>query len=250
MTTWILLRGLTRACHHWGGFVSLFERAVADAHVVALELPGNGSLYRMRSPATVAGMATYCRDELARRGITPPYRILALSLGAMVAVEWAVSHPAEVTHCVLINTSLRPFSPSYRRLRPGNYPALLRLAFGYAGPQARERAILRMTSTLHADDTALVRDWGAFRATHPVASGNAIRQLLAAARYRAPLAPPAAAVLLLAGSGDRLVHPDCSQSIATAWHRELRLHPWAGHDLPLDDGAWVAHQVGEWLRVC
>ncbi|MBC8058528.1 MAG: alpha/beta hydrolase, partial [Rhizobiales bacterium] len=25
-------------------------------------------------------------------------------------------------------------------------------------------------------------------------------------------------------------------------------HPWAGHDLPLDDGEWVALQVSNWLQ--
>lgn len=245
-TTWILLRGLTRACHHWGGFAGMLERTLGDARVVALELPGNGSLHRMNSPASIPGMAAYCRSALAQRGIVPPYRILAMSLGAMVAVDWASAHPAEVTHCVLVNTSLRPFSPFYRRLRPANYPTLLRVALGVRA-QAAERAVLRMTSVVHADDSALAQDWAAFRAAHPVSAGNALRQVLAAACYRAPLAPPAGDTLLLAGAGDGLVDPECSRVIATRWCRELRVHPTAGHDLPLDDGPWVAAQVADWL---
>ena len=51
-----------------------------------------------------------------------------MSLGAMVAVDWAARHPEELAGCVLINTSLRPFSPWYQRLRPANYGALLRPA--------------------------------------------------------------------------------------------------------------------------
>ena len=34
-----------------------------------------------------------------------------MSLGAMVAVAWANAHPQELARCVLINASLRPFSP-------------------------------------------------------------------------------------------------------------------------------------------
>lgn len=245
-TTWILLRGLTRACHHWGGFAGMLEHTLGEARVVALELPGNGSLHRMRSPASIPAMAAYCRTALAQRDIAPPYRILAMSLGAMVAVAWADAHPAEVTHCVLINTSLRPFSPFYRRLRPANYAALLRVALG-ARAQAAERRILRMTSAVHADDAELAQDWAEFRALHPVSAGNALRQVFAAVCYRAPRAQPPADTLFLAGAGDRLVDPDCSRAITLAWRRELRVHPTAGHDLPLDDGPWVASQVADWL---
>lgn len=245
-TTWILLRGLTRACHHWGGFADTFERALGDARVIALELPGNGSLHRINSPASIPGMAAYCRSALEQRGIAPPYRILAMSLGAMVAVAWASAHPAEVTHCVLVNTSLRPFSPFHRRLRLANYPTLLRVALG-APALAAERTILRMTSAVHADDAALVQDWAGFRTLHPVSAGNALRQVLAAACYRAPLAPPPADMLLLAGAGDRLVDPACSRAIAVRWRRALRVHASAGHDLPLDDAPWVAAQVADWL---
>jgi hypothetical protein len=31
------------------------------------------------------------------------------------------------------------------------------------------------------------------------------------------------------------------------WHLELHTHPWAGHDLTVDDGAWVALQLQDWV---
>jgi len=34
--------------------------------------------------------------------------------------------------------------------------------------------------------------------------------------------------------------------IARRWSCAIALHPSAGHDLPLDDGAWVAQQVQAW----
>jgi len=55
-----------------------------------------------------------------------------------------------------------------------------------------------------------------------------------------------AAGIVLAGAGDRLVDPRCSLAIARRWHCPLALHPEAGHDLPLDDGAWVAREVRGW----
>ena len=43
-------------------------------------------------------------------------------LGAMVAAEWARVAPEELAGCVLINSSMRPFSKLQQRLRPANYP--------------------------------------------------------------------------------------------------------------------------------
>jgi hypothetical protein len=34
--------------------------------------------------------------------------------------------------------------------------------------------------------------------------------------------------------------------MSRAWRAELREHPSAGHDLPLDDPAWVAGRIAEW----
>lgn len=74
-----------------------------------------------------------------------------------------------------------------------------------------------------------------------------MRQLVAAARYCAPTAAPVDLVLLLGSQEDRLVSSQCSQAIAQAWGLPLQLHPWAGHDLPLDDPQWVIDAVLQWL---
>jgi len=79
-----------------------------------------------------------------------------------------------------------------------------------------------------------------------VSASNAMRQLLAAARFRAPEVAPPAPLLVLCSRGDRLVDPQCSIRLAAAWNARLAVHPTAGHDLPLDDGPWVAARVREW----
>ena len=242
--TWVLLRGLTRESRHWGGFPKVLGQVVPGARVIALDLPGNGTLHRERSPTRVETMASHCRDELQRRGVAPPYRVLAMSLGAMVATAWAVAAPDEIAAAVLINTSLRPFNPFHQRLRPANYGTLLRLLLTRASAPDWERAVLAMTSRASdRDDAALLRAWVAYRHACPVAPANALRQLWAAARYLAPARNPFARVLLLASANDALVDVRCSQQLARQWSCALRLHPWAGHDLPLDDAPWVAAQL-------
>jgi pimeloyl-ACP methyl ester carboxylesterase len=247
MTSWVLLRGLTRESRHWGAFARSLASELGGPPVIALDLPGNGALHAERSPACVEALAEACRAELARRRIAPPYRVLAMSLGAMVAVAWAARHPRELSAAVLVNTSLRPFSPLHHRLRPASWPVLLRLALADPAPGARERAVLGLTSRLAAAPDELLRDWTAWREQCPVSRANALRQVLAAARFVAPRAGPAVPMLLLASTQDGLVDVRCSRRLAEAWRAPLVEHPGAGHDLPLDDGPWVAGQVRRWI---
>jgi pimeloyl-ACP methyl ester carboxylesterase len=246
MSTWILLRGLTRDSRHWGDFPEVFRNTIADTEVVTLDLPGNGSLNQMESPASVEQMADYCRAEMLVRGLRPPYFLLAMSLGAMVTIAWTQRHADEISGCVVINTSLRPFSPFYHRLRPTNYAALLkRIVLGGSAAEW-EAMILELTSN-HAERFASVlNNWSAWRQEHPVSRRNALRQLWAASRYRAA-GKPTPHLLILASTQDRLVNPRCSRRLAVCWNADFAEHPVAGHDIPLDDAAWVVLQVQDWL---
>jgi pimeloyl-ACP methyl ester carboxylesterase len=249
MSTLVLLRGLMREARHWGDFPQLLGEAVPQARVHAIDLPGNGRLYREPSPTRVAQMMECCRASLRELGAVPPYHLVALSLGGMVAVHWAHAYPEEVAATALLSTSMRPFSPFYRRLRPANYPAAISMLLGRRDPCIDERVILHITSShTEAQVPRTLRAWIEYARECPVSRTNALRQLWAAARFSAARQAPAGGrVLLLAGARDRLVHPDCSAALARAWGAPLALHPAAGHDLPLDDGPWVAAQLRDWL---
>ena len=246
MTTWVLLRGLTREARHWGSFVATLAAALPGARLLTIDLPGNGALHQHPSPTAVSGYTEHVRAELTAQGVHGPVHLLAMSLGAMVAIDWAARHPHELAGAVLINTSLRGLSPIHQRLRPGAIAALLGAAIA-GGDARRERTVLRVTSRLRADDAALLADWVAWRREHRVNLANTLRQLVAAARFRVPHARPAVPVLVLCGAGDTLVDPRCSFALARRWGATFMRHPEAGHDLPLDDGAWVALQVAAWL---
>lgn len=248
MTTWVLLRGLMREVRHWGEFPMQFQHATGAQNVVTLNFPGNGNLYAQSSPVSVAEMAQHCRAQLKQLGYAPPYRVLALSLGAMVAAEWGQQQPDEIEKLVLINTSLAPHNPFYHRLRPANYPALIRFLI-YGSTAQREDLILRLTSTQKRSAqqrNALLEQWIGYAREYPVARANILRQLRAAISYRAAATAPPVPVLLLAGQQDRLVNVKCSLALAQRWGCAIKLHPAAGHDLPLDDGIWVTQQIQEW----
>jgi pimeloyl-ACP methyl ester carboxylesterase len=246
-STWVLLRGLTRCSAHWGDFPQALAQALPGARVVLLDLPGNGTLCQQTSPTTIAALVDFCRAELLAQGVAAPYHLLAMSMGAMVAAQWAHDVPQELAGAVLINTSFRPFSPFFRRLRPRNYARLLRVALPGTSTDAREQTVLRLTSNHPEQHAKALAQWRQIRQQHPVSTGNALRQLLAAARFRATPQPPTCPVLLLGSAQDGLVNAQCTRTIAQRWHAPLALHPDAGHDLPLDDPQWVIDQMRQWL---
>jgi pimeloyl-ACP methyl ester carboxylesterase len=240
--TWLLLRGLTRETGHWGGFLPLLAERVAPAVVVAVDLPGAGARWQEASPLSIAAIT----DDLRRRvrAFQPPLRLLGLSMGGMVALDWAARHPQELAGALLVNTSVRPFGHLALRLRPPVWPALLQVL---AGGDARrvESIILRCTSSRPAMHEPVLAEWAALRQQHPVSRANALRQLVAAARFTAPATRPGVPLRVLCAGQDALVDPACSRALANAWSLPLAQHPFAGHDLPLDAPDWVAAQAAE-----
>lgn len=249
MSTWVLLRGLTREQGHWGRFPAelgdAMSGALPGARIVCVDLPGAGVLHDQTCPWQVPAMVDACQRQLAEQGAAPPYHLLGLSLGGMVAAAWSRACPQQVAGLVLVNTSLRPYSPPQRRLRLALWPRLLRLLTSRDRP-AFERVVLQLTSRQPERHRAVLSDWLAIHQARPVRAANALRQLLAAARYRWVGPAPAMPVLVVCSARDGLVDPACSQRIAQAWQAELASHPAAGHDLPLDDGPWLAARVAEW----
>lgn len=249
---WVLLRGLARESGHWGAFPNVLEPALQSqqpgARLLMLDLPGNGVLNQVASPLRVSDMVEFCRQELRGRGVLGPVHVLAMSLGAMVASEWARRYPEEIRAGVLINTSFRPFSPFYRRLRPLNYLSFFLLSLSRLSNRQREAKVLGMTTRLQREPEAVLDQWVALRNQRPVGLRNTARQLWAAMQFEASGLRPVPPMLLLCSKADGLVDWRCSQAISRAWGAPLRLHAHAGHDLPLDDGPWVAQAVQDWLE--
>jgi pimeloyl-ACP methyl ester carboxylesterase len=246
-STCVLLRGLARGSGHWDSFPDVLQARLPGVKVLCLDLPGNGELHRERSPSDVAAMTEHLRGQLQARGGVGPVLLLALSLGAMVAIDWAQRYPGEVSGAVLINTSLRRFSPPWQRLQPEAAWSLLGLLLRPHPPWLREQTVLRLTTRLLGPAPTLLQHWTRLAELAPITRANVARQLWAALRFAPPLGAPPVPLLLLVGGGDQLAHPACSRALAEHWQLPLRLHPQAGHDLPLDAPMWVAQQVHDWL---
>lgn len=241
---WILLRGLTRESAHWGDFVPLLQSAFPAAKITAPDLPGAGGNYRDASPSTVRAIADKVRAD-AQGSIQQPVTILALSLGAMVAWEWMLTYPDDICGVALINCSFAGLSPFYHRLRWQSYGKLAALMIK-RDMRDRESAILELLSNRRDHYQQIAEEWGNIQKERPVSLKNTFRQLMAAASYHPGEMKPSQPVLLLNSQGDQLVAPICSEKIHQKFNLELCTHPWAGHDLTVDDGAWVVSKVKDW----
>ena len=176
-TPWLLLRGLMRETRHWGDFPAQLA-AAGQTSTYTLDLAGNGLRYRETSGPTVPDMADDVADQWQRlRG--GPVRVLALSLGGMVAAEWARQAPHTVTELVLCNSSFRPYSAPWERFQPRALSKLLRLLLTAPAALEIETEILRLSSNRPEAHAAQLCDWVQWRQQCPVSAGNVLRQLAA-----------------------------------------------------------------------
>jgi pimeloyl-ACP methyl ester carboxylesterase len=205
-----------------------------------------GTEHQRRSPASLGAIVEDVRRRwLAHRG-EGSWSILGVSMGGMAAMAWCERWPNELARVVLVNTSAANLGRPFERF---SFAALPRVARALASSDAevRERVVLELCSRVpHLREQHLARFLEPARRM-PVRRHTFVAQLVAAARYRAPrsLAVPA---LILASTRDELVSVECSRRLAARLGAGCLEHPWAGHDLLLDDPAWALARIEEWVR--
>lgn len=239
---YLMLRGLAREQRHWGSFPALLtERSGAGA--VTIDMPGFGTEVARPSPRTIGEITDDVRARFrAEHGTAGgPWAILGISLGGMVALDWLARHPTDFAHGVVVNTS-STLSPLLSRFQPTNYPQIVR-ALVSPSTVAQERAILSfVVNRADLDKEALAREWARFADERTPRTSSVLRQLWAASRAQLP-AHIARPVLVVASRADRLVSVRCSEVIAERLRAPLALHDWGGHDLSVDDPAWLCDEV-------
>lgn len=236
-----LLRGLWREARHWGEFPGHVQQRFPGALISTPDIPGNGLRNHETSPDTIAGMTGALRQQV---DLSQPIRLIALSMGGMIAIDWMTHYPAEVEAAILINTSARPLSPFYHRLRWTSYPYVLPMILHSAAQ--READILRLTSNRHSHDGKLLQNWQQWQRQNPVLPVSARNQLLAAMQFSIT-AKPQQPLLVITSRADRLVDYRCSRKLAQTWNADYVEHESAGHDLPLDEPEWLAQRIKQWF---
>jgi len=221
--TWVMLRGLGRESGHWGPFLPALEAAAPDSEVVTLDLPGTGARLHDRAPRTMRETVDRVRDEASARGLLRERLLLfGISLGGMVAMEWASAHPEELAGVAIAASSASDIAPLLKRFSALGFAnvVLNRLT---RDPVRRQRRLAWLVSNRRDLRDRVVREWVQIERDRPVSFQTIRAQMDAASSWKAPasLRVPS---LFLVGGKDRL----------------------AGHDLTTDAPEWVVDRCVRW----
>lgn len=239
--SFLLLSGLMREQRHWGEFPEILQARFPGSEIFIPDIPGNGRNFRTCSPDSIEKITDFVRQQQAPK--SDRLFLIGQSMGGMSAIDWMQRYPEEISCAVLINTSARPYSPFFHRLRWTCYPSILKLAF--QKPAQQEKTLLNLLSNLKNQDGTLLQDWRTWRRQYPVSQKSVFNQLLACTVFKST-EKPQHPVMIAASKTDRLVDFRCSVSLHQAWQTAYQEHPYAGHILPLDDPDWLAEKIENW----
>lgn len=248
MTHLILLRGLAREAAHWLDFPAQLQQALGDnCRIHLLDFPGCGKYIHNAALTSVAAMTDHARREITiadMRARGESVYVIGISMGGMVALDWAQRFPQDLNGIVLINSSAGD-QPFWWRLRPGAWLTMIHALM--SDNNIREAQVLKIVSNNIADYAQHTNQWLSIQQQHPVTRATIMAMLRAAAQFR-PQSTCAVDGLVLASKCDRMVSVRASQALAAGFNWPLQLHPSAGHDLAMDDPYWLTDKLSQWLK--
>ena len=236
----LLLRGLSRETRHWGNLPNLLNESQAFGKIILLDLPGNGRHHRVRSPLEISKYTDFIREEWLSFKFLGPWAIVGISLGGMVALDWA-SRFDDFQGAVIINSSSGRGTNIRDRLQISSWLAILRILFSTT-IERREEKILALTVNQRDIAIRYRKCWTILGKQYPFRRLNFLRQLLAAARF-SPKTIQECRLNFIRSSGDRLVNSACTLALYSHFGGTLSTHPTAGHDLSLEDPEWLCHKI-------
>ncbi len=241
---WILIRGLIRGSFHWHTFPKKLAAAFPDDTFHVFDLPGNGRRNKERSPLS---LDEYTDDIRVQARRLERIHVIAISLGGMIALDWLAHHPGEVESAFIMNTSLGDTGPFYKRLKYLNYPKIVKSFF--SDLETREKMILEMTSNNLKEHAAVLPEYVALARQFPGERINFVRQLVVAGKTRYnPALERYKNLNFVVSANDRLVHSENTLNLSQRLNLIPKIHPWAGHDLTLDDPDFMVSHCLDVLR--
>lgn len=244
----LLLRGLVREKRHWGSFLNILQESLLRTKIITLDLPGMGDQAKEVSPTSIREIVVHIRRRwLENVTGKENWGIFGVSLGGMIALDWASTFENDFQLVVVANSSASNLSPLHHRLLFRSLPALSQTLMSLNSYE-RERAILNVTSRMLVDKNSQALSWSEFAPDKVSFVTTATRQLLAARGFSAPkniLSP----VFFLNSAKDGLVSSKCSEALSRFYRRPLFTHAEAGHDITLDAPDWVASKIKDICKI-
>lgn len=243
-TNFILLRGLGRESRHWDAFPALLSVRFPHSQIEMLDVAGNGTEINRSSfkDLHLATLDLRKRSQLIQQNKKPI--LLSISLGGMIAADWATQFPDELSGIAMINSSDKNSAKLFQRLMPKALLKLFQIGWSLQDREMFERRVLEMTSNRPEQFSGWIKKFVEYPATTPT---NIILQLWSASHFGFSEQKPKCPVLLMASLEDHMVSYRCTENIAKKWNLKTQLHANAGHDITLDDPEWVINQVEQWL---
>jgi len=237
MTDYLLLRGWAREQRHWGDFPKRLQEEIGGSgRVICLDHPGFGTEYQRLSPLSLEEIVEDLRYRWRLQKPSENSYVIGISLGGMIALQWAKRFPKDWRGTVVINSSIAGYSKPWERLFVSNLSKLRRAMFE-KDAIAREKMVLEMTTRFAPEKIdELAPAWADYAAEFPSLKRNILAQLWAASRFKLGTPPPVD-TLVLASRKDGLVNPKCSETLSAKTGYPIQWHPEAGHDLTLEDPA-------------
>ena len=257
----VLLRGLAREAGHWGTFHEQFRLALSlsnheeTVNVLTPDLPGCGIHYKLSAASSIESMTDFVREQvfssndgnLTKRSIT----LIGLSMGGLIALDWAQRFPEEIRYIAMINSSLGN-QPISWRLSPRSWPSVVKALL--SSTNVREKTILRQVSNERDAQRLSEPLWLDIQKRHPVKRITILKMLWAAANFK----PSQSRIgeqqthqhikgMVIGSRRDKLVSFSASNDISKQLDWPIISHPTAGHDLPMDAPTWLCNVLVNWL---
>ena len=228
----VLIHGLGRAGSAWG---PVLQRLRGGPTLLVPDNPGFGPSRALRVPLTIAAHARLHAATLRACGVPPPWAIVGLSLGGMIALALAAELGSDCSALAVLSSSAR--ETGFWRLSPA---ALLRTTGRLLRHPGKSRAVVLpelYRPSVIAENPGLTAALDTLLAAEGFSVWASVRQVVAAARFRMqPYEDRLPARRLVAvGSADRFVPPRHSLRIAARLGVEPIVLEGRGHDLPVDD---------------
>lgn len=237
---WVMLRGLGRHSDHWGIFADKMRDAFGE--IMLIDLPGiAGEVANV--PISISDITDHIRKQYLERKNAEPWGLMAISLGGMIAMDWASRYPEDFVQLVTINSSSSDLSKFYQRMQPGAIREVFKAVFA-SDVYKREKIILDLTCNMKTIDEAAILHNVEIAKKMTINKKVFFKQLFAATKFKTPYAIKIP-YTILAAKKDRLAHFTCSEALSKRFNAHLVLHESAGHDLPADDPDWVVARIKE-----
>ena len=241
----ILLRGLGREAGHWGSSLKTFKAFFPHSQIFTPDLPGAGVNHKNDVPFGLKKFIPILREQV---DLKPNENniIMGLSLGGMCTMEWIRQYPQDFKGAVLMNTSFGDVSLPWKRMKPD---LLIQMAIAqFQKKEAGEEVVMEIISNNPSGYEENLKIAYELLKLRPMKFQSLVKQLLAGAFYRLRSREISTPLLVLGSTNDKMVSSECSVSLGKKLNCEVRLHPWAGHELPMDDAEWVCRQVRNWWQ--